>query len=96
MKSATNCTIIGPKAEASRIPGLDLQVADGDSYAFGSIDAKVIETPGHTAGHIAYWFPDAQVAFVGDTLIRDGMRTSVRGERRADVAVHLENHEAAT
>ncbi len=72
LKEATGCTIYGPAAEADRIPGIDVEVSDGDVIRFGDFDVKVIDTPGHTIGHIAYWIPDAKVAFVGDTLFALG------------------------
>lgn len=72
LKEATGCTIYGPAAEAERIPGIDVEVTDGDVIRFGDFDVKVIETPGHTIGHIAYWIPEAKVAFVGDTLFALG------------------------
>jgi len=34
----------------------------------GKLSANVIETPGHTKGHISYWFHADKLAFVGDTL----------------------------
>lgn len=72
LKETTGCTIVGPKAEAERIPGIDVEVGEGDVVRFGSFDIKVIDTPGHTIGHIAYWIPEAKVVFVGDTLFSLG------------------------
>jgi hydroxyacylglutathione hydrolase len=72
LKEATGCTIIGPLAEADRIPGIDVAVSEGDKIPFGAFKIKVIETPGHTVGHVAYWIPEARVAFVGDTLFAMG------------------------
>jgi hydroxyacylglutathione hydrolase len=72
LKEATGCTIIGPKAEAERIPGIDVEVGEGDVVRFGNFDVKVIETPGHTLGHVAYFIPEAKVVFVGDTLFSLG------------------------
>jgi hydroxyacylglutathione hydrolase len=72
LKEATGCTVIGPKAEANRIPGIDLGVGEGDIIAFGEFEIRVIETPGHTIGHVTYWIPGASVAFVGDTLFAMG------------------------
>lgn len=72
LKSATGCLIVGPKGEASKIPGLDEAVGDGDLFKFGNLEIEVIATPGHTLGHIAYHIPAARVAFVGDTLFALG------------------------
>ena len=64
--------VVGPAAEADRIGGLDLKLAEGDRVAVGRLQAKVIATPGHTAGHIVYWFEDEDVLFAGDTLFALG------------------------
>ncbi len=72
IKAATGCTIIGPAAEAARIPTLDHLVSGGDTVRLGAAQAKVIDVPAHTAGHIAFHFADDHVAFVGDTLFAMG------------------------
>ena len=72
LKRATGCTIIGNGADAARIPGIDIKVADGDVFDFGGHAVEVLETPGHTVGHIVYYIPDQSVAFVGDTLFAMG------------------------
>ena len=72
IKAATGCTIIGPRAEAERIPTLDTQVSGGDTTKLGKFTAQVIDVPAHTAGHIAYYLPQARAAFVGDTLFAMG------------------------
>ncbi|MBL8630416.1 MAG: hydroxyacylglutathione hydrolase [Rhodospirillaceae bacterium] len=72
IKAATNCTIVGPGSDAARIPGIDVHVADGDSFVFGAETAKVFFVPGHTRGHIAYWFKDSDALFCGDTMFSIG------------------------
>jgi len=75
LKAQWGCTVVGAACDAERIPGIDVRVSDGDTLEFGSVKAKVLEVPGHTSGHIAYYFPDASndgVAFVGDTLFALG------------------------
>lgn len=72
IKAATGCTIVGPGHDPDRIPGMDVQVKDGDSYAFGQEQAKVFFVPGHTSGHIAYWFKDSDALFCGDTMFSIG------------------------
>jgi hydroxyacylglutathione hydrolase len=64
--------VFGPAKEAARIGGIDVQLSEGDYARVGDIAAKVIETPGHTAGHISYWFEEDQIAFCGDTLFALG------------------------
>ena len=67
-----NAKIWGPAKDAARIPFLDHKVKEGDTVRVGALEAKVIETPGHTLGHIAYHFEQDQVAFCGDTLFSLG------------------------
>ena len=64
--------VIGPAAEGDRIPGRDRAVRDGDRVEVGALAARVIGTPGHTKGHIAYHFEDPRLAFVGDTVFSLG------------------------
>jgi hydroxyacylglutathione hydrolase len=72
LKQATGCTIVGPRADRDRIPGIDVEVGDGESYALGKSVAKVFDVPGHTRGHIAYWFGDSDALFCGDTMFALG------------------------
>jgi hydroxyacylglutathione hydrolase len=72
LKQKTGCTIVGPRADAARIPGIDVAVGEGDVVALGAHKATVYDTPGHTRGHIVYHFADAHAAFVGDTLFAMG------------------------
>ena len=72
IKAATGCRVTGPAAEADRIPTLDRRVGEGDMVALGAVEARVLEVPAHTAGHIAYHLPDESVVFVGDTLFAMG------------------------
>jgi len=72
LKEKTGCTIVGPRADAARIPGIDVAVGEGDVVELGGHKATVFDTPGHTRGHIVYHFADAHAAFVGDTLFAMG------------------------
>ncbi|WP_374631858.1 hydroxyacylglutathione hydrolase [Ferrovibrio sp.] len=72
LMDATSCDVIGPRNEAARIPGLRRAVGDGDSVALGGAVAQVFDVPGHTAGHIAYWFAQDAALFCGDTLFSLG------------------------
>ena len=59
---------MGPKADAQRIPGIDVALADGETWAFGGLEMHVFDTPGHTRGHITLWFPEADALFPGEHL----------------------------
>src|SRR4029078_223538 len=79
LKEHHHCRVTAPRAEAARIPLVDVEVCAGDEVKVGSIKARVLETPGHTAGHISYWFADEQLAFVGDTLFSIGCGRVIEG-----------------
>lgn len=72
LKEATGCQVVGSIRDAERIPGIDIAVEDGEHYAIGEARARVLAVPGHTHGHIAYWFPEAAAVFCGDTLFASG------------------------
>lgn len=72
LKNLTGCIVVGPAADAARIPGIDVALADGDTYDLGEATAKVFDIPGHTKGHIAYWFEKDEALFCGDTLFSMG------------------------
>ena len=72
LKARFGCEIIGPVGEADAIPGLSRTVAGGEHFLFGGQTVAVIDTPGHTNGHIAYHLPDAAMVFAGDCLFALG------------------------
>jgi hydroxyacylglutathione hydrolase len=72
LKTATGCTIVGPRADRDRIPGIDVALGEGEAYKLGTDEARVYDVPGHTRGHIAYWFRDSRALFCGDTLFLMG------------------------
>ena len=79
LKAETGCTVIGPAAEAAKIACLDKTVREGDAFEFAGVRVEVIDTPGHTAGHITYWLPSETVAFAGDTLFAVGCGRVIEG-----------------
>lgn len=72
LKQKFGCTIIGPRAEADRIPGIDTQVAGGDSFNWAGQEVRVMDCPGHTKGHIAFYMPAEDAVFAADTLFSLG------------------------
>jgi hydroxyacylglutathione hydrolase len=79
LKAKYKCRVVAPAAEAAKIPGVDETVREGDTVTVGTLNANIIETPGHTSGHIAYWFHGDKVAFVGDTLFSIGCGRVIEG-----------------
>jgi hydroxyacylglutathione hydrolase len=82
VKRMTGCSIIGPALEAGSIPGIDIKVAEGDTIDVGNAKATVIETPGHTRGHVSYHFPEDEIVFVGDTLFSVGCGKLLEGDAK--------------
>ncbi len=72
LKERFGLKIIGPKTEAAKIPGIDETVEEGDTLHFAAEPVRVIATPGHTAGHVSYYFGQSGVVFTGDTLFALG------------------------
>ncbi len=79
LKAHHKCRVVAPRAEAARIAHVDETVGEGDKVRLGALEGRVIETPGHTAGHISYFFPADKLAFVGDTLFSIGCGRIIEG-----------------
>ena len=71
--------IVGAAQDAHRLPPLDLAVSPGDTVSLGETMAMVIDTPGHTRGHIAYFFGGGPILFCGDTLFSLGCGRLLEG-----------------
>ncbi len=72
LKELTGCRIVGARLDRERIPGIELELDEGDVFDMGSSQANIISVWGHTCGHIAYWFANDQALFCGDTLFAMG------------------------
>lgn len=68
LKRQTDCQIIGSQLDKLRIPYIDRTVTDGDIISLGEHKAHIMMTPGHTTGHIVYYFAEDNALFCGDTL----------------------------
>ncbi|WP_309092185.1 hydroxyacylglutathione hydrolase [Phenylobacterium sp.] len=79
IQKATGAKIVGPK-EVTRIAPLDREVKGGDEVMLGETRFQVIESGGHTLGHVAYYDPDDRIAFVGDTLFALGCGRLFEGD----------------
>ncbi|MCV2866454.1 hydroxyacylglutathione hydrolase [Defluviimonas sp. WL0075] len=69
LAAATGARVIGAAADAHRLPPLTEAVSEGDIVRIGMSAGEVIEVPGHTVGHIAFYFPDSAVVFTADSLM---------------------------
>jgi hydroxyacylglutathione hydrolase len=79
LKARHKCRVVAPRNEAQRIAHVDETVGQGDTVRIGALQGGVIDTPGHTAGHISYFFPADKLAFVGDTLFSIGCGRVIEG-----------------
>jgi hydroxyacylglutathione hydrolase len=79
LKERYGCKVTAPRDEAARIAGVDATVGEGDVARLGELSARVFDTPGHTLGHISYWFEADKLAFVGDTLFSIGCGRVIEG-----------------
>lgn len=82
LKQAYGAKVIGPEGEVAKIKGLDESVGGGDVFKLGEVEIRVLDTPGHTLGHISYWMPEVPVVFVGDTLFSLGCGRVIEGDMR--------------
>jgi hydroxyacylglutathione hydrolase len=64
--------VVGNQADSHRLPKLDIAVHEGSLVDFGNARLRVIETPGHTLGHISYYIADGGILLSGDTLFSLG------------------------
>ncbi|KAJ4895357.1 hypothetical protein Rs2_22151 [Raphanus sativus] len=68
LKDKYGAKVVGSAVDRERIPGIDIALKDGDKWGFAGHEVNVMETPGHTIGHISFYFPGARAVFSGDTL----------------------------
>ncbi len=71
--------VVGNAADASRLPRLDQAVGEGSMVEFGGSAARVLDTPGHTRGHISYHFADGGLLLCADTLFSLGCGKLLEG-----------------
>jgi hydroxyacylglutathione hydrolase len=72
LKQRYGCNITGPKDEAAKILGIDQVVSGGDRFSWDGREVLVMDCPGHTLGHVAYYMPAEEAVFAGDTLFSLG------------------------
>ena len=72
LKEYYGAKVLGYSQDAKRIPGIDVKVNEGDEVQICGETAKVLFLPGHTLGHIAYYFEELNILFSGDVIFAMG------------------------
>ena len=72
LKDKYGASIIGYKGDKERIPEIDILVSDQETWIYKNFEAKIIHIPGHTLGHICFYFYKNESVFTGDTLFSLG------------------------
>ena len=72
LKKKYNSKILGLNSDKNRIPGIDILLEENQKHNIGNLEFKVIFIPGHTSGHVAFFFKKEKIAFTGDTLFSLG------------------------
>lgn len=79
LKEKYGATAYGPRGEADKIEGLDHLVAGGDTVTLGDTRFEIIDTPGHTLGHISWHAPGEKLLFAADALFSLGVGRMFEG-----------------
>ena len=72
LKEKYNSKVLGFDLDKDRIPGIDVLLKENQKQKIGNLEFKVIFVPGHTRGHIAFYFEGEKIVFTGDTLFSLG------------------------
>jgi len=72
LKKKYNSFVVGFEGDNDRIPEIDILVKDNQDWKANNFEAKIIHIPGHTSGHIGYYFKKEKIIFTGDTLFSLG------------------------
>jgi len=82
LKKKYNAKVVGFDGDKHRIPGIDISLKDNENWVFGDSKLKVIHVPGHTLGHICFFFEKEKIVFTGDTLFSLGCGKIFEGDHK--------------
>jgi hydroxyacylglutathione hydrolase len=82
LKKLYNAKVVGFLGDKHRIPGIDIALKNNEKWTFGNKQVKVLHIPGHTLGHICFFFENNQIAFTGDTLFSLGCGKVFEGSHK--------------
>ena len=72
LKEKYGASVLGFIGDKERIPEIDILVNDQETWIYENFEAKIIHVPGHTLGHVCFYFYKEQSVFTGDTLFSLG------------------------
>jgi len=72
LKEKYGASVVGYEGDKLRIPGIDILVNDQETWIYKNFEVKIIHIPGHTLGHICFYFYKDESVFTGDTLFSLG------------------------
>ena len=72
LKKKYNSKVLGFENDKNRIPQIDTGLKDNQEFKIGTLNFTTIFIPGHTRGHVAFYFKKERVVFSGDTLFSLG------------------------
>ena len=82
LKKKYSAKIVGFSGDKHRIPGIDITLEDNDKWNFANSSVKVLHIPGHTLGHICFFFEKEKIVFTGDTLFSLGCGRIFEGDHK--------------
>ena len=82
LKKLYNAKVVGFACDKHRIPGIDITLTDNAKWIFGKSLVKILHIPGHTSGHICFFFEKEEIAFTGDTLFSLGCGRIFEGDHK--------------
>ena len=82
LKKLYNAKVVGFIGDKHRIPGIDITCKDNEKWTFGNSQVKILHIPGHTLGHICFFFEKEKIAFTGDTLFSLGCGRIFEGDHK--------------
>ena len=82
LKKTYNAKIVGFVGDKHRIPGIDITLENNEQWNFGNSSVRVLHIPGHTLGHVCFFFEKEKIAFTGDTLFSLGCGRIFEGDHK--------------
>ena len=82
LKKIYNAKVVGFVGDKNRIPGIDITLKNNEQWNFGNSTVKILHIPGHTLGHICFFFEEEKIAFTGDTLFSLGCGRIFEGDHK--------------